>query len=461
MNVKKIKDKLYYYFAEKNWGVRREYGPYVDAHQEEHVKQPWKHWWLLIRLNWHYRVLRKDDYLIKQIKSYQTQDKIYPESLAYKRESTAKLLQRLMKYDVVSFDIFDTLIFRYLISPTDLFKIIGMEMDMPIFREIRIKAESELRKTTEKPNGDINIYDIYYLLKLRYGIDNVKWASREIELEKALCYANPYAKEIYDILIKNGKTVIAVSDMYIPTNKIKEILDKCGFNKICKIYVSCDCGCNKRDGALQRIATKEFGAEKKYIHVGDNYLGDIRGSKTCGWDTYYYENINKRGNQYRSKYAKTLVRSIHGGIVNAKLHAFNQCDNIYYEHAFVNGGILLCGYCEWLNKLAKNEQIDKFIFVARDGNIISKVYNHFYKKIDSDYFLASRISLLQADFENSIADFIKDIVRSRISHVSGKRTIQQVLCESDLSFLSDKIIEYSLKPDDWFDQNSFEKIIKS
>ena len=59
----KIKDKLYYYFAEKNWGVRREYGPYVDAHQEEHKKTPWKHWWLLIRLNWHYRILRRTDVL--------------------------------------------------------------------------------------------------------------------------------------------------------------------------------------------------------------------------------------------------------------------------------------------------------------------------------------------------------------------------------------------------------------
>ena len=60
----KLKDKLYYYFAEKNWGVRREYGPYVDAHKEEHAKKPWKHWWLLVRLNWHYRVLRRNDMLL-------------------------------------------------------------------------------------------------------------------------------------------------------------------------------------------------------------------------------------------------------------------------------------------------------------------------------------------------------------------------------------------------------------
>lgn len=63
--LKRIKDKLYYYFAEKNWGVRREYGPYVNAHQEEHAKKPWKHWWLLVKLNWHYRVLRRETQLLE------------------------------------------------------------------------------------------------------------------------------------------------------------------------------------------------------------------------------------------------------------------------------------------------------------------------------------------------------------------------------------------------------------
>ena len=61
--LKKVKDKLYYYLAEKNWGVRREYGPYVESHQEEHAKTPWKHWWMLLQLNWHYRILRRKDTL--------------------------------------------------------------------------------------------------------------------------------------------------------------------------------------------------------------------------------------------------------------------------------------------------------------------------------------------------------------------------------------------------------------
>jgi len=60
----KLKDRLYYYFAEKNWGVRREYGPYVNAHKDEHKGFRIKHWWILIKLNFHYRILRKTNFML-------------------------------------------------------------------------------------------------------------------------------------------------------------------------------------------------------------------------------------------------------------------------------------------------------------------------------------------------------------------------------------------------------------
>lgn len=50
VKLKAFKDKLYYYFAVKNWGVGREYGPYKDSHPQEN---PWRLHWMLIRLNVH------------------------------------------------------------------------------------------------------------------------------------------------------------------------------------------------------------------------------------------------------------------------------------------------------------------------------------------------------------------------------------------------------------------------
>ena len=68
-----FKDKMYFYFVEKNWGVRREYKAYVDAHWLEHRKKRVSHWWILIRLNWHYRVCRSTEYLLPQGKTIHKQ----------------------------------------------------------------------------------------------------------------------------------------------------------------------------------------------------------------------------------------------------------------------------------------------------------------------------------------------------------------------------------------------------
>lgn len=63
---KTLKDRLYYYFAVKNWGVRREYEPYVNSNLDEHRKHRFKHWWILFKLNFHYRILRSKKYLLAQ-----------------------------------------------------------------------------------------------------------------------------------------------------------------------------------------------------------------------------------------------------------------------------------------------------------------------------------------------------------------------------------------------------------
>ena len=51
----------------------------------------------------------------------------------------------------------------------------------------------------------------------------------EIETELDLCFANPYMKEIF-LQAKNlGKTIIAVSDMYLSKDVIEKMLIKCGY----------------------------------------------------------------------------------------------------------------------------------------------------------------------------------------------------------------------------------------
>lgn len=455
--LKKMKDKLYYYFAEKNWGVRREYGPYVDAHQEEHAKRPWKHWWLLIRLNFHYRILRKSSYLIKDLEK-EGRALLYPESSAYERPSVDEMVAELMAFDVISFDVFDTLIFRPFEDPKDLFELLAVEMDKADFKEIRIATEQLVRRMSTKPNGEIDIYDIYQCMEERYGIDAEKWAAREIELEKEFCYANPYMLEVYQKLSDAGKTMVATSDMYLHGAVIQSILENCGYTNLSGVFVSCDHLCGKRSGQLQNIVKQTFGRHRRYVHIGDNMATDVKASQAFGWQAYHYENINQRGAKYRPQYAKTLTRSLYCGVVNAHLHASNVGMDQYYEHGFVYGGILICGYCEWLNRLAKTHDFDKFLFVARDSDIVSKVYRRYYNEIDNDYILASRYALFQTDFLAHINEFVRDVIERRVDGSLEPKTIQDVLQETDLTFLLSVLQDYGFDPDDPFTPENYDAV---
>ncbi len=58
----------------------------------------------------------------------------------YYRESVDELVSKLSKYDVISFDVFDTLIFRMLETPKDVFEILGLQHRIQLFKKIRSEA---------------------------------------------------------------------------------------------------------------------------------------------------------------------------------------------------------------------------------------------------------------------------------------------------------------------------------
>lgn len=469
----KLKDKLYNYFVRKNGRIWYEYERYVREHLEEHHLHRFKHLKLLLKLNWFYRVKKRNTpYLYWDVpiepnaclnqadikkeniinRKSNVEKKIYPESIAYRRKEVEEFADELLKYDIISFDIFDTLIFRPFSSPRDIFNVLAIEMEYARFPEIRVEAEEKLREKHVEKNGEITIYEIYQWLYEMYGIEH-RWGQREIELELEFCEPNPYMLEVYNILCSKSADIIAVSDMYLPYDKIKRMLEKCGFVELNEIYISCEMNCNKRGGDLQKRVATLKGKYKSYVHVGDNYANDIRDSKKIGWNTVYYEKNKIRGEKYRPQGDSSLTKSLYMGIVNNRLHASNEKLSPQYEHGYVYGGILTCGYCEWLNELAKREKIDKFLFVSRDGNIINQVYNRFYGEVKTEYVYVSRNALYQADFEYFLPDYLNDMIYSR---AHGTYKIKEVLKQTGLDMLTPLLKEYSLEENELLKETNYE-----
>ena len=71
------------------------------------------------------------------------------------------------------------------------------------------------------------------------------------------------------------------------------------------------------------------------------------------------------------------------GIVNAHLHNGLKLRDRDYECGFVYGGIFALGYCQFIHDYMQQHRIEKLLFLARDGDILSQVYRLLYPEEDA------------------------------------------------------------------------------
>ena len=377
-----------------------------------------------------------------------------PDSMLVPRIEPEKLVESLKEYDVVSFDVFDTLIFRPFAKPIDLFYLLEYKFKCFNFQELRPYAEGMSRAKTTKPNYEVDIYDIYEELA-NYTPLKREDAEVEIELEKDVCYANPYMKKVYDLLKKNGKKVVVTSDMYLPPEVITAILAKNGYDELEKIYVSNEYGYNKASGKLFEFVIKDFG--KNIIHIGDNYDADVRGAERAGIKAYHYAQCNELGNVFRPATLISPVSSVYKGIVNNYMYNGTNKMSAREDFGFIYAGPIASGFCEWLNEFCENKKLDKILFLARDMHIFHEVYNKHYKKFDNSYAAASRFSLQELIVDSYPAEFFHHTIKARCDR---GYTIKKALNEINLDFLCDECKRFGLNPNDLIVANKIGKLEK-
>ncbi len=191
----------------------------------------------------------------------------------------------IQKADVVSFDVFDTLVFRKVKQPSDVFAIAAK--DDPDFPERRMQAEREARKNAAKE--DVTLAEIYGRLTAIYGEEKTERLRQdEIKAELDTVYANPSGLRFFRYLIKKGKRIVITTDMYLPGDVIEAILQKCGYRGYEKLFVSSEYGLSKRSGHLFTEVRKETGAVNP-VHIGDHIVSDYKKPKEMGIAAFLYK----------------------------------------------------------------------------------------------------------------------------------------------------------------------------
>ncbi len=328
-----------------------------------------------------------------------------------------KLRSAIHHAQVVSFDIFDTVVFRRLLHPHHVFQLLEkraslQKIALPFdFASTRIQAEREARELAYQLRGsrEVSIREIYDVLGRKKSLNPEicnRLLSMEIDLELQCCFANPSMHEAYQFARSEKKRIVFASDMYLPSSALEKMLHENGYDSYDFLLVSNELGASKRDGGMfERMVEWLQVSPNHILHIGDDELSDVVRAKAHGLKAFFYQRCRdvatKNDQENVPIETPALDRSLQYGIRNARLYhqrpVLDAEKEFWYRLGVESVGILYIGFIEWLAKRLLSDNIQQVYFLSRDGYILEKVYRC-YRTMHpelppSSYLYASRKAL--------------------------------------------------------------------
>lgn len=374
------------------------------------------------------------------------------------RVSASILAERLCQYDVISFDVFDTLILRPFSSPRVLFSIMEERLGVYKFAKMRLDSENEVRLKRLDADGHDNttLEEIYRLIAKKTNLDALAAAKLEYDLELEYCYANPYFKEVVSKCREANKTIVLCTDMYLSREQIQGLLRKAGFPEFDGVYVSSELNRSKKRGDIFAILKQDF-PTRRIIHVGDDESADIEHAEQSGISAYYYKNANEIGGRDRIEGMSYLTSRAYSGLVNNHLYCKCESRSAEYELGYTYGGIYVLGFVQWVNRFVAERNIEKVLFLSRDGDVYSKVYDKLPEHGNWEYFYWSRMAGAKITAMENFYEFCQRMIWHKARGVY-RIQVGHVLQFFGISKLTSQLAAYHLREKDILSKGTAQRV---
>ena len=295
---------------------------------------------------------------------------------------------------IVSFDIFDTLLLRPVLNPQDVWSLVGKISGIPHFKDKRLISEIESKRYLNYPDEDCGIDAIYETFANLFGytLETVLELKKlEMQLEYDILYPRKAVQLVYEEVLRAGKEIILVSDMYLPSDFLDDLLQKNGYTGYSRIYVSSETRVKKITGNMflhvcNDLITQGINASE-IMHVGDNYGSDFTQARKAGLKAVHIASTYDKARSYR--YVRESLELSYADLDNSFLHGIMV--NLFFDDPYrefdkasrYNGDATLLGYSlspffvsflTWMMKEAHDDGIEQFLFVYRDGYLPEKMY---------------------------------------------------------------------------------------
>ncbi|MFA5924755.1 MAG: rhamnan synthesis F family protein [Methylococcaceae bacterium] len=316
---------------------------------------------------------------------------------------------------LIAFDIFDTLLCRPLMDAESVKAIVAERIGGKtgrLYMQYRPIAEGQAREAAGK---DIGMTEIFARLGKLTGLSDETLASlrsleEEVEMESVA--PRPEVVELYRQALATGKPVVLMSDMFLPRAVIEKILQNNGITGWSMLFLSNEIGLRKDTGELYESVFAHYGiSPAEMIMVGDNERSDLQipcDKGVVGMHVlrplefarglprfHSLIDANERSGDLNRELTLGLVlKQNFSSLCFPELDPFSLVHPTPYNVGYSLIGPLLVGMSQWLVDSAHRDGVDRLYFLAREGQLIKRVYDLWTEGLDdlpqADYLILSR-----------------------------------------------------------------------
>jgi FMN phosphatase YigB (HAD superfamily) len=197
------------------------------------------------------------------------------------------------RFDVVSFDVFDTLLVRPVLEPNDLFRLVGLRAAadglLTDFATLRPRAEALARRRLRERDparDEPDMASVHAALADLAGLsaDTIaRLASLEVSVERRILRPRPALCALFETARRLGRRILVVSDSCADPAFVAERLREAAGLVPDHLHVSSTTGLTKASGRLFAAIRDDLGLDPaRWLHIGDNDLSDGRRPRELG-----------------------------------------------------------------------------------------------------------------------------------------------------------------------------------
>lgn len=304
-------------------------------------------------------------------------------------------------YETITFDLFDTLLIRRIHDP-DLVKpsvaryISSLAARAGIIRSpqavqlTRDRVEQNQRDETGKTFDDQEAcYPVFMERTLTeiFGpqyrpqlLDDV--TRYELEMESRVLVPRKLFKEWIEELHAQSKRIIIISDIYLPAEHLKILVERAGLMHLVEDVVSsADTFLAKASGRAFPLVQEKFGLDKKnWLHIGDNPISDGLRPVEFGITSLLIKDSDE-------KFRKALIKRYHNygkgrpfyrGRALQQLMLPLEAENVGRPDLYVEGynfiGPMIGAFVQHIAEQCRKLGLTKVYFFSREGYTFKKVW---------------------------------------------------------------------------------------